>query len=394
MQSPLILLYWKLLLLSKDIIAKSGGQTLAETKTNGNSFVQFDRVQKSYDGISLVVKDLSLAMPRGEFLTMLGPSGSGKTTCLMMLAGFETATYGDIKLDGVSINNIPPHKRGIGMVFQNYALFPHMTVAENLAFPLEVRKIPKTEREAKVKLALEMVQMGDFGGRRPAQLSGGQQQRVALARALVFEAELVLMDEPLGALDKQLREHMQFEIKRIANNLGITVVYVTHDQTEALTMSDRVAVFDDGRIQQLAPPDELYESPQNSFVAQFIGENNTLEGVVKEIVNGVALVQLDDGKFIDCNPVNVSKAGERTRVSIRPERVEFNKDRLQEGAHTLKAEVLEFIYMGDIFRTRLRVAGNDEFIVKTRNAPDQVRLEPGAIIDIGWLPSDCRALDA
>ena len=297
-------------------------------------------------------------------------------------------------LDGISINNIPPHKRGIGMVFQNYALFPHMTVAENLAFPLEVRKIPKAERESKVKRALEMVQMGAFGGRRPAQLSGGQQQRVALARALVFEAELVLMDEPLGALDKQLREHMQFEIKRIADNLGITVVYVTHDQTEALTMSDRVAVFDDGRIQQLAPPAELYESPQNSFVAQFIGENNTLEGVVKKIANGVALVQLDDGKLIDCNPVNVSKAGERTRVSIRPERVEFNKDRLQDGAHTLTAEVLEFIYMGDIFRTRLRVAGNDEFIVKTRNAPDQVRLEPGAQIEIGWLPSDCRALDA
>lgn len=373
---------------------KMGSQLLANMKTATDAFVQFERVQKSYDGISLVVKDLNLAMPRGEFLTMLGPSGSGKTTCLMMLAGFETATHGDIMLDGVSINNIPPHKRGIGMVFQNYALFPHMTVAENLAFPLEVRKIPKSEREAKVKRALEMVQMGAFGGRRPAQLSGGQQQRVALARALVFEAELVLMDEPLGALDKQLREHMQFEIKRIADNLGITVVYVTHDQTEALTMSDRVAVFDDGRIQQLAPPAELYESPQNSFVAQFIGENNTLEGVVKEIANGTALVQLDDGKLIDCNPVNVSKAGERTRVSIRPERVEFNKDRLQDGAHTLSAEVLEFIYMGDIFRTRLRVAGNDEFIVKTRNAPDQVRLEPGAQIEIGWLPSDCRALDA
>ena len=373
---------------------KMGSQLLANMKTATDAFVQFERVQKSYDGISLVVKDLNLAMPRGEFLTMLGPSGSGKTTCLMMLAGFETATHGDIMLDGISINNIPPHKRGIGMVFQNYALFPHMTVAENLAFPLEVRKISKAEREAKVKRALEMVQMGAFGGRRPAQLSGGQQQRVALARALVFEAELVLMDEPLGALDKQLREHMQFEIKRIADNLGITVVYVTHDQTEALTMSDRVAVFDDGRIQQLAPPAELYESPQNSFVAQFIGENNTLEGVVKKIADGVALVQLDDGKLIDCNPVNVSKAGERTRVSIRPERVEFNKDRLQDGAHTLTAEVLEFIYMGDIFRTRLRVAGNDEFIVKTRNAPDQVRLEPGAQIEIGWLPSDCRALDA
>lgn len=359
-----------------------------------DAFVKFDRVQKSYDGLSLVVKDLNLSMPRGEFLTMLGPSGSGKTTCLMMLAGFETATHGDIMLDGISINNIPPHKRGIGMVFQNYALFPHMTVAENLAFPLEVRKIGKSDREAKVKRALEMVQMGDFGGRRPAQLSGGQQQRVALARALVFEAELVLMDEPLGALDKQLREHMQFEIKRIAENLGITVVYVTHDQTEALTMSDRVAVFNDGRIQQLAPPAELYESPQNSFVAQFIGENNTLEGVVKEISNGVALVQLNDGNVIDCKPVNVTKAGEKTRVSIRPERVELDQTRMRPGAHRLRAEVLEFIYMGDMFRTRLRVAGNDNFIVKTRNAPDQVQLEPGAQIDIGWLPADCRALDA
>jgi putative spermidine/putrescine transport system ATP-binding protein len=367
---------------------------LTSKTSETDAFVKFDRVQKSYDGLSLVVKDLNLSMPKGEFLTMLGPSGSGKTTCLMMLAGFETATHGDIMLDGISINNIPPHKRGIGMVFQNYALFPHMTVAENLAFPLEVRKIGKSDREAKVKRALEMVQMGDFGGRRPAQLSGGQQQRVALARALVFEAELVLMDEPLGALDKQLREHMQFEIKRIAENLGITVVYVTHDQTEALTMSDRVAVFNDGRIQQLAPPAELYESPENSFVAQFIGENNTLEGVVKEMSNGLALVQLNDGNVIECNPVNVTKAGEKTRVSIRPERVELDKARMRPGAHRLRAEVLEFIYMGDMFRTRLQVAGNDNFIVKTRNAPDQVRLEPGAQIDIGWLPSDCRALDA
>jgi putative spermidine/putrescine transport system ATP-binding protein len=269
-----------------------------------------------------------------------------------------------------------------------------MTIAENLSFPLEVRNMGKSEREQKVKRALDMVEMGAFGGRRPAQLSGGQQQRVALARALVFEPELVLMDEPLGALDKQLREKMQFEITRLAHDLGITTVYVTHDQTEALTMSDRVAVFDDGRIQQLAPPDQLYEEPANSFVAQFIGENNTLEGTVKEINNGIALVQLDDGELIDCKPINVSKPGERTRVSIRPERVEYNKERMQEGAHTLKAEVLEFIYMGDIFRTRLRVAGNDEFIIKTRNAPDQTRLTPGQQIEIGWLPEDCRALDA
>ena len=359
-----------------------------------DAFVAFDRVQKSYDGETLVVKDLNLHIGKGEFLTMLGPSGSGKTTCLMMLAGFETATHGEITLDGKPINNIPPHKRGIGMVFQNYALFPHMTVAENLAFPLEVRKIGKSEREEKVLRALDMVQMGDFGGRRPAQLSGGQQQRIALARALVFEPELVLMDEPLGALDKQLRETMQFEITNLAHRLGITVVYVTHDQTEALTMSDRVAVFDDGRIQQLAAPDTLYEEPQNSFVAQFIGENNTLSGRVTRIDGDMCEVTLDDGEVIDAVPVNVSAVGDRTLVSIRPERVEMNKDRLAPDAHTLKAEVAEFIYMGDIYRTRLRVAGRDDFIVKTRNAPDQRRLKPGEQIEIGWRRQDCRALDA
>ena len=359
-----------------------------------DGFVVFDHVQKSYDGEVLVVKDLNLSIARGEFLTMLGPSGSGKTTCLMMLAGFETATHGDILLGGKPINNIPPHKRGIGMVFQNYALFPHMTVGENLSFPLEVRKIGKSEREAKVKRALDMVQMGDFINRRPAQLSGGQQQRIALSRALVFEPELVLMDEPLGALDKQLREHMQFEITHLAHQLGITVVYVTHDQTEALTMSDNVAVFDDGRIQQLDPPDKLYEEPMNSFVAQFIGENNTLEGVVKEINGDLCVVELDDGEVIDAKAVNVHKVGDRTRVSIRPERVEYNMKRLQEGAHTLRAEVQEFIYMGDVFRTRLKVAGKDDFIIKTRNAPDAERLTPGQQIQIGWLPQDCRALDA
>ncbi len=361
---------------------------------NENAFVAFDRVQKSYDGETLVVKDLNLSMPKGEFLTMLGPSGSGKTTCLMMLAGFETATHGDILLDGKSINTIPPHKRGIGMVFQNYALFPHMTVGENLSFPLEVRGMDKTVREEKIMRALGMVQMQDFVNRRPAQLSGGQQQRIALSRALVFEPELVLMDEPLGALDKQLRETLQFEITNLAHELGITVVYVTHDQTEALTMSDRVAVFDDGIIQQLAPPDELYEAPKNSFVAQFIGENNTLEGVVQEISGNACVVKLDSGDIIDAMPVNVHTVGERTKVSIRPERVEFDKKRLAKAAHTLKAEVLEFIYMGDIFRTRLRVAGRDDFVIKSRNAPDQTRLQPGQQIEIGWLAEDCRALDA
>ena len=364
------------------------------TSDESQAFVAFDRVQKSYDGEVLVVKDLNLHIARGEFLTMLGPSGSGKTTCLMMLAGFETATHGDITLDGKPINNIPPHKRGIGMVFQNYALFPHMTVGENLSFPLEVRGIGKSLREEKIIRALDMVQMGDFINRRPAQLSGGQQQRIALSRALVFEPELVLMDEPLGALDKQLRETLQFEITNLAHQLGITTVYVTHDQTEALTMSDRVAVFDDGRIQQLAAPDKLYEEPENSFVAQFIGENNTLQGTVSKINADMCEVTLDDGSIIDALPVNVTTVGEKTQVSIRPERVEMDPSRLTPGAHTLKAEVLEFVYMGDIYRTRLRVAGRDDFIIKTRNAPDQRRLTPGESIEIGWRPTDCRALDA
>ncbi len=300
-------------------------------ESRDGAFVAFERVQKSYDGESLVVKDLNLEIGQGEFLTMLGPSGSGKTTCLMMLAGFETATHGEIRLDGKPINNIPPHKRGIGMVFQNYALFPHMTVGENLAFPLEVRKMSKPDIEAKVKRALDMVQMGDFAGRRPAQLSGGQQQRIALARALVFDAELVLMDEPLGALDKQLREHMQFEIKHIHEQLGVTVVYVTHDQSEALTMSDRIAVFNDGRIQQLAPPEDLYERPENNFVAQFIGENNTLNGVVETIRDGACTVKLENGAVIDALPVNVSATGDKTVVSIRPERVEVQLERLPAG---------------------------------------------------------------
>jgi len=362
-----------------------------DQRTEG--FVVFDHVQKSYDGVSLVVKDLNLSIARGEFLTMLGPSGSGKTTCLMMLAGFETATNGAISLDGRPINQVPPHKRGIGMVFQNYALFPHMTVGENLSFPLEVRGMSRSDREAKVKRALDMVQMHAFINRRPAQLSGGQQQRIALARALVFDPALVLMDEPLGALDKQLREHMQFEIKHLHENLGITVVYVTHDQGEALTMSDRIAVFNDGRIQQLASPSDLYERPDNSFVAQFIGENNKLLGTVEELSGDKALVRLATGEVIDATPVNVTAKGQKTLVSIRPERVEFKPEQMPAGAHTIDAEVLEVIYMGDILRARLRVAGSDDFVMKMRNTLGQTRLSQGQKINVGWHPQDARALD-
>ena len=355
--------------------------------------VLFEEVQKSYDGETLVVKNLNLSIARGEFLTMLGPSGSGKTTCLMMVAGFEAATHGEIYLNGKPINSVPPHKRGIGMVFQNYALFPHMTIAENLAFPLSVRGLGRAEQEKKVQRALDMVQMGDgsFHGRRPTQLSGGQQQRVALARALVFEPELVLMDEPLGALDKQLREHMQFEIKHIHESLGVTVIYVTHDQSEALTMSDRIAVFNDGIIQQLAPPEDLYERPDNSFVAQFIGENNTLHGRIRSINDGIAQVEVTNGEMVKALAINAGP-GERTQLSIRPERVEIDPDESVTD-HTVTARVEEVIYLGDHIRTRMSVAGNTDFVVKTRNRLGARRFDPGDKVRIGWATEDCRALD-
>ena len=324
---------------------------------------------------------------------MLGPSGSGKTTCLIMLAGFETATNGEILLDGRPINQVPPHKRGIGMVFQNYALFPHITVCENLAFPLEVRVMGKSEREEKINRALDMVQMGDFSHRRPAQLSGGQQQRIALARALVFDPAVVLMDEPLGALDKQLREHMQYEIKHLHNSLGISVVYVTHDQGEALTMSDRIAVFDDGRIQQLASPQELYERPQNSFVAGFIGENNRIMGTLVSVKGDHARVKLQTGEVITAAAVNVTTPGQQTMVSVRPERATILTNGDQDDLQTLDAEVIEVVYMGDLFRTVLKVAGNENFVVKTRNTTGQNLLTPGQKVKIGWVASDARALD-
>ncbi|MGO4568726.1 ABC transporter ATP-binding protein [Rhizobium sp. 2YAF20] len=361
--------------------------------TSDERYVVFDRVQKSYDGSTLVVKDLNLAISKGEFLTMLGPSGSGKTTCLMMLAGFETATNGEIRLSGRDINLVPPHKRGIGMVFQSYALFPHMTVAENLSFPLEVRGIPKAQREIQIRRALDMVKMAAFGDRRPAQLSGGQQQRIALARALVFDPALVLMDEPLGALDKHLREHMQLEIKSLHQRIGVTVVYVTHDQSEALTMSDRIAVFNEGRIQQMASPSDIYERPENSFVAQFIGANNSLAGVIEELEGSRALVRLSSGELISATAVGVSAKGQATSVSIRPERVEFKPELMPPGAHTLEATVIETVYMGDVLHCRLTAAGSDNFVIKMRNTQGQTKLASGDRIRIGWHPEDARALN-
>jgi putative spermidine/putrescine transport system ATP-binding protein len=361
--------------------------------SSDESLVRFVNIQKSYDGESLVVKSLNLDVAKGEFLTMLGPSGSGKTTCLMMLAGFEPATHGEIFLNEKPINRVPPHKRGIGMVFQNYALFPHMTVAENLAFPLEVRRMDKSERETRVKRALDMVQLGAFGDRRPAQLSGGQAQRVAVARSLVFDPDLVLMDEPLGALDKNLREDMQYEIKHIHENLGLTVVYVTHDQSEALTMSNRIAVFDDGIIQQCAPPEVLYEQPDNAFCANFIGENNRFLGKVVEDNGDTVMVEIDSGTDrVIAKKINVGAVGDRSTLSLRPERVTVNPEPGSlPNIFTGVAE--ELIYLGDHIRTRFTVLGHNDFIVKIPNSAGHAHLEEGGTATIGWSAEDCRALD-
>ena len=356
------------------------------------TLVEFINVQKTYDGTELVIKNLNLKIEKGEFLTLLGPSGSGKTTCLMMLAGFETPTHGKVMLGGVELNNVPPHKRGIGMVFQNYALFPHMSVYENLAFPLEVRKFNSNTVKTRVEKVLEMVELMQFGSRRPAQLSGGQQQRVALARALVFEPDLVLMDEPLGALDKNLREQMQYEIKHIHENLGMTVVYVTHDQTEALTMSDRIAVFNDGIIQQLAPPNELYEKPGNAFVAEFIGENNRLQGTIKETKGSSCLVAVEDN-LISATNVNEQAKGSIVTLSLRPERIILNP-KVGADMNIFEAEVLELIYLGDHIRCRMNICKNDDFIVKIPNDHTSNSLNKGDVVTIGWQVTDCRALNA
>lgn len=354
-------------------------------------FVKFEHVEKTYDGVQLVVHDLNIDIAKGEFLTLLGPSGSGKTTTLMMLAGFETATTGEIYLDGKPINAIAPEHRDIGMVFQNYALFPHMSVEENVGFPLSVRKVPAAIAKEKIAKALAKVGLSGFESRRPAQMSGGQQQRVAVARALVFEPKLVLMDEPLSALDKQLREQLQYEIKRLHEELGITIVYVTHDQTEALAMSDRVAVFHQGRIQQIDTPTALYERPANAFVAQFIGENNTLQGRVLSVSGDRCRVELPDGVQMDAMAVGSLRAGASTRLSVRPERVHLNPGNPIETQVT--ASVVDVIYLGRYARVRLKTCGLEEFIVTLPNDGRDLVLESGTHVALGWHVTDCRALD-
>ena len=355
------------------------------------TYVEFEGVSKTYDGVTPVVQGLDLQVRKGEFLTLLGPSGSGKTTCLMMLAGFEAPTSGSIRIRGRPIGDLPPRKRGIGMVFQNYALFPHLTVGQNLSFPLEVRGVDPEDTRKRVGRALSLVRLEGYEDRKTTQLSGGQQQRVAIARALVFEPDLVLMDEPLGALDRRLREEMQYEIRRIQRTLGITCIYVTHDQQEAMVLSDRVAVFHDGRLQQIASPEGLYEEPMRNFVARFIGENNRLPGRIESIDGAVCEVRVGDA-LIQALRVVPAEVGEETTLSIRPERVGLAPDA---GLYhnEFEAEVQDITFLGDHLRVVVSLLGRDDFIVKIPNIVGHGAVIPGDRVRLGWTPTDCRALD-
>jgi putative spermidine/putrescine transport system ATP-binding protein len=357
---------------------------------NIKPLVKFIGVEKSYDGHTLAVRGLTLDVAQGEFLTLLGPSGSGKTTTLNMLAGFERPTRGEIFLAGRPVDRLPPYERNIGMVFQNYALFPHMTVAENVAFPLSVRRISRAKVSERVRRALAMVRLDNFSERRPAQLSGGQQQRIALARALVFEPSLVLMDEPLGALDKKLREQMQIEIKLLHERLGLTVVYVTHDQSEALTMSDRIAVFHDGQVMQQGTPDALYSEPHDAFVAGFIGENNMLAGTVEAVAGGQVHVALPGGLRLLATPVGAIHAGARAIVAVRPEAIHLAGNGADAENHC-RAVVTSRIYLGDHQRLLMEIDNGTTITLKV--APN-IDAAAGAAVTLSWSASECRAFPA
>jgi putative spermidine/putrescine transport system ATP-binding protein len=327
-------------------------------------------ITKRYSTVS-VLADLNLDVAPGEFLTLLGPSGSGKTTLLMILAGFVRADAGSAKVGGEEIITMPPHKRNIGMVFQNYALFPHMNVFQNIAFPLKQRRVGTEETAAKVEKALDLVQLSGLGDRRVDQLSGGQRQRVALARAIVFEPRIVLMDEPLSALDKSLREHMQIELRSLHRRLDMTTVYVTHDQREAITMSDRIAVMNNGRIEQLDRPEALYARPQTKFVASFIGESNFIPVECRD--GGVWY----DGQRLHTNSAAPS-AGQHWLVA-RPEKVRVaGVAGALNGANVLNATVRDMVYQGDSFLCYATLAGGEQIVLRDYSRSDVLSLIPPA----------------
>ncbi len=359
----------------------------AVTTIMSDSIVSLIDVEKSF-GKNKVVKKMNVEIKEGEFLTLLGPSGCGKTTTLRMIAGFEETSSGIIKVQGESVEDKEPFERDVNTVFQNYALFPHMTVFDNIAYGLKIRKKPKDEITKRVNEMLDLVQLKGYENRKPDALSGGQKQRVAIARALINNPKVLLLDEPLGALDLKLRKQMQVELKRLQKKLGITFIYVTHDQEEALTMSDRIAVMNEGVIEQLAAPREIYDRPLTKFVAGFIGESNIFDGKVKGLCDGILDVETSAGTM----KVKGSgfEAGEDIHVSIRPEYIKVSSDPVE--GFNLKGTVKDYIYMGTVVKTSVDLKDNTE-IKYTRFEKDQ-DFKEGDTVNIYWNPERAVAIKA
>ena len=358
-----------------------------QAQTGSGATVELRGIGKDY-GPHRVIDGLDLDIRSGEFITLLGPSGSGKTTTLMLIAGFERPSRGTIRIGGTAVELKPPHTRNIGMVFQSYALFPHMNVAENIAFPLKQRGVSRAEREQAVRRMLDLVRLPSLAGRFPQQLSGGQQQRVAIARAIVFNPRVLLMDEPLSALDKTLRENLQLEIKRLHQRLGITFIYVTHDQREALVMSDRVSVMNQGRIEQTAAPTVIYDAPVNRFVASFVGEANFLPVTATPRTGSreVALT-MPEGTVLhapaqECGPTGF--------CMVRPEKMRVGVGQAEDN--TLSATVREVVFMGEMTRYLLETDAGVTLIVKQTNRAGHAASHPGERTSISWAVADTRVV--
>jgi spermidine/putrescine transport system ATP-binding protein len=328
-------------------------------------FVQLVNVCKSFDREEAVLKNLNLEIKKGQFLTLLGPSGCGKTTTLRLIAGFETPTSGEIIIDNEKVTMKSPHERCVNTVFQNYALFPHMNVFDNIAFGLKMKKVPKQEIESRVFEMLKMVQLEGYEKRMPSQLSGGQMQRVAIARAVINNPKVLLLDEPLGALDLKLRKQMQLELKHLQRKLGITFIFVTHDQEEALTMSDSIIVMNKGIVEQIGTPEELYEKPKTKFVADFLGETNLLEGEIIKTKEKEVLINLWEYEDIIRIPNLNYEVGDKFTVSVRPERIKI-KANAEEGDVYLQCRLKERVYSGHVIKN----------IVKTKNGKEIIVNEP------------------
>ena len=350
------------------------------------AFLELENLSKSFSA-NVGVHQVTLAIERGEFVSFLGPSGCGKTTTLRMIAGFEQPSSGDIRIDGRDVTGLRPNQRNIGMVFQSYALFPNMTVAENVGFGLKVARAPATEISSRVEEMLQLIGLPQHGERYPYQLSGGQQQRVALARALAVRPTLLLLDEPLSALDAKIRISLREEIRRVQRQLGITTIYVTHDQEEALSMSDRIVVMNEGRIEQLGTPFEIYNYPRTRFVASFVGTLNTLATIVTDPASGRVEV---DGQPLTVSGLNGAKPGDRLTFALRPEAISFRSP--TPGINTLAGTLEEVSFLGSIVRMRVRF-GENVLSLDTFNTPNEPPPSRGDHVTVGFAARDLRLLD-